>query len=154
MYSPISSAFRRFSMLSLTFISWPARVWRTNHWVCMALDPDFGQNFHELERQTIDKDRKQAQQQRRNHDHHGRTLEFVQRRPSALLQLFARFTDVRGKAPQVALLPEKDKHAADHQDPDAKFNVFVHNKLTQFGGGGGIRTPGELSPTAVFKTAA
>ena len=38
MYSPISSGLMRFSMLSLTFCSWPDRVWMTNHWLRMVLE--------------------------------------------------------------------------------------------------------------------
>src|SRR5437763_6443270 len=36
MYSPISSVLSRFSRLSLTFCSWPDKVWMTNHWVFMG----------------------------------------------------------------------------------------------------------------------
>src|SRR6266404_945281 len=37
MKSPISSVLIRFSLLSLTFCSWPDKVWMTNHWLRMML---------------------------------------------------------------------------------------------------------------------
>src|SRR5439155_12843643 len=148
-YSPISSVLRRFSMLSLTFCSWPARVWMTNHWLCMqspfCLFNQFStqnKSYH-IGHHKIDADRERAQKRQGDHDHDGRTFQFVRGRPGTLLQLFAGLGDVGRKAQQVALAPEKRKRRADGRDPDAQFDVPVQSFFPAFrlGGGGGIRTP-------------
>src|SRR5205809_3996418 len=44
MKSCISSGLMRFSMLSLTFCSWPESVWMTNHWLRMGLKIEEGEH--------------------------------------------------------------------------------------------------------------
>src|SRR5208283_1227387 len=69
MKSCISSVFTRFSMLSLTFCSWPESVWMINHWLSMELfmEKHLGQdhvNHHHITAEQPDGD----------HDEHGGTL--------------------------------------------------------------------------------
>src|SRR5437016_921875 len=144
MYSPISSALSRFSMLSLTLCSWPASVWMTNHCVCMQslsicsfkYPPD--QDRHD----RIDAHCERAQQRQGHHDHHGRALQFVNRRPGAFFQFFPRFGGVVRHAQKGAFAPGVKEHSANGAHPKPQFDVPVHDLFeSAFGGGGGIRTP-------------
>src|SRR6266516_4806693 len=84
-YSPISSVLRRFSMLSLTFCSWPARVWMTNHWLCMQ--SSFCQlakfstqdQSDQLLHNKIDAHREGTQERQGDHDHHPWNLSIPRR---------------------------------------------------------------------------
>src|SRR5205814_6903844 len=121
-YSPISSVLRRFSMLSLTFCSWPARVWMTNHWLCMkSLYYRFANSTmfstqnqsYEIRHHEIDADGKPAEQGQGNHHHNGRAFEFVDRRPGAFFQFFPCLDDVGRYAQQVTFAPQEHENGAD-----------------------------------------
>src|SRR5678816_3454959 len=113
--SPISSVLMRFSMLSLTFCSWPDKVWITNHWLRMIKswlrlsDPA---NQHRKDK--IHTHRKAAQQQDGNPHHHRRAFQLVPTRPGAFAQFFTRLLHVIGEAHQVARPPEPGEHATNH----------------------------------------
>src|SRR5688572_32481564 len=96
MYSPISSGFMRFSMLSLTFCSWPDSVWMTNHWLCIDSEcsSDFGHPEDGEIQHLIDGDGEHAEQDDGNHHQYGRAFQFVNTRPGTLAQLFARLEHV------------------------------------------------------------
>src|SRR5664279_4593308 len=103
MKSPISSVLMRFSMLSLTFCSWPDRVWMTNHWLRMILE------FKEHkcpEEHLIDQNDIAAHHDDGNGDHHRRSLQLVPRRPSAFAQLLPSLLHVIRKLQQVAFAPK------------------------------------------------
>src|SRR5262245_66659649 len=87
MKSPISSVLIRFSMLSLTFCSWPDKVCMTNHWLCMRLELKKHKN---LEQNLVNRHREPAQDHNRNRDHNRRALQLVPRWPRALAYFFAR----------------------------------------------------------------
>src|ERR1044071_1274347 len=116
MYSPISSALSRFSMLSLTLCSWPARVWMTNHCVCMRslsiclfkYPPD--QDRHD----RIDSHRERAQQREGHHDDYGRTLQFIDRWPGAFFQFFPGFGGEVRHAQQYAFAPGVNEYGANN----------------------------------------
>src|ERR1019366_5970150 len=67
MNSPISSGLMRFSMLSLTFCSWPERVWMTNHWLRMMLE---FKEHEQPEEHLINQHDKAAQHDDGNGDNH------------------------------------------------------------------------------------
>src|SRR6266487_4047679 len=105
MYSPISSDLSRFSMLSLTFCSWPESVWITNHWLCMQpLNP--GHPIHEQRQHKINAHGEQAQNGDGNQDHDSRSLQFVPTRPSALAQFLAGFEDIIAHPQKHAFAPQ------------------------------------------------
>src|ERR1035437_9392771 len=118
MKSPISSVLMRFSMLSLTFCSWPDRVWMTNHWLRMVLE------FKEYEcpkENLIDQDDKPPHQDDGNGYHHRRALQFVPRRPSTLAQLFPRLLHIIRQLQQVTFAPENHEYDSDNSAPDPNF---------------------------------
>src|ERR1041384_2818490 len=118
MYSPISSVLMRFSMLSLTFCSWPERVWMTNHWFRIGVLGDKADQPRDYE---IDADNKTAQQNNGDHDDHRRALQLVHRGPGALAQFFACLDDVVGYAQEIALPPEHPKEHSDDNHPQQQF---------------------------------
>src|SRR5450759_3678918 len=106
MKSPISSALMRFSMLSLTFCSWPERVWMTNHWLRMMLE---FKEHEQPEENLINQDRAATQQKDGNGDHHGRALQLVPSRPGAFAQLLPRQPHIVRQLQQVAFPPAEDE---------------------------------------------
>src|SRR5688572_25579768 len=95
--SPISSALRRFSMLSLTFCSWPESVWMTNQLLFMSTLRSGDQLDHQGDDQ-IDQHGETAQQKDGDSHHHSGSLEFVSGRPGAFSQFIAGFANVTRKA--------------------------------------------------------
>src|ERR1700722_7664997 len=96
----------------------------------------------------------EAPQQRHRHNHdHSRALQFLPSWPGAFLQLFHRLVPIVGQAQEGALAPEVNEYP--HRDHDqCIYWPIINHAYTFFGGGGGIRTPGAVSRTTVFKTVA
>src|ERR1035437_3375345 len=115
MKSPISSALMRFSMLSLTFCSWPERVWMTNHWLRMMLE---FKEHEEPEENLINQDDETTEHDDGNSDHHRRALQFAPGRPSALAQFFPRLLDVVSQLLQVPLPPAVGESSTDDHSPN------------------------------------
>src|SRR5208282_719746 len=136
-YSPISSGLMRFSMLSLTFCSWPDRVWMTNHWLRMGLE---FKEHEQAEEDLIHQDDKTAQDDDRDGHHDRRTLQLIPGRPGALAQLLPRLLHIVRQLQQISLAPENHEGDSDDRAPDPDFYQIIHD-IIQFGGEGGIRTP-------------
>src|ERR1035438_5233957 len=136
MKSPISSALMRFSMLSLTFCSWPERVWMTNHWLRMMLESE---EHEQPEEHLVHQHDKAAQQDYRNGDHDRGALQLRLGWPSAFAQFLARPLHIIRQLQQVAFAPEHHEGDSDDSAPDPDFYQIIHN-IIQFGGEGGIRT--------------
>src|ERR1035438_6045253 len=115
MKSPISSALMRFSMLSLTFCSWPERVWMTNHWLRMMLEFE---EHEQPEEHLVHQHDKAAQNEYGNADHYCGALQFPPGRPSAFAQFLARLLHVIRQLQQIAFAPEH--HEGDSDDRDRK----------------------------------
>src|SRR5436190_12247761 len=129
MNSPISSALRRFSMLSLTLCSWPARVWMTNHCVCMKSFSirSFKYPPDQYRHDSIDTHRERAQKRQGHHDHDCRTLQLVHRWPGAFFQFLPRFGGVIRNTQKKAFTPGVKEASANDAHPKPQFNVPVHN---------------------------
>src|SRR5947207_12946915 len=124
--SPISSAFIRFSMLSLTFCSWPERVWMTNHWLRMiySLGLRLRDQAKKHREDEVHKHGKAAKQHNGNGNNHSRAFEFVPAGPGAFAQLFTRLLHVSSKAHQVASSPQPDERATNNHHPYYDPNKF------------------------------
>src|ERR1039457_6015581 len=117
-YSPISSGLMRFSMLSLTFCSWPERVWMTNHWLRMMLE---FKEHEQAEEDLINQDNKAAQDDDRNGHHDRRAFQLIQGRPGAFAQLLPGLPHIVSQLQQIALAPENHEGDPDHRAPDTDF---------------------------------
>src|SRR5215510_5970280 len=101
MKSPISSVLMRFSMLSLTFCSWPERVCMTNHWLRM-LNPVSSNVTNQQREHEIDCHGKRTKQNDCHTDQQRGTLQFVPGWPGALSQFFFGLRHIGSKTVQVA----------------------------------------------------
>src|ERR1035441_9062598 len=124
MKSPISSALMRFSMLSLTFCSWPERVWMTNHWLRMMLEFE---EHEQPEEHLVHQHDKAAQQKYGNADHYGGAFQLRPGRPGAFAQFFPRLLHIIRQLQQVAFAPENHEGDSDDRAPDSNFYHIVHN---------------------------
>src|ERR1039457_4359215 len=102
-------------MLSLTFCSWPERVWMTNHWLRMMLE---FKEHEEPEEHLINQHDETAKQHDGNGDHHRRALQFVPSRPGAFAQFFPRLLDIISQLPQVPLPPAVGESSPDDYSPN------------------------------------
>src|SRR5690606_15884971 len=101
MYSVISSARARFSMLSFTFCSCPERVWRTNQRWRMIGKVDGGRGPRRGARsddaadqpggEQVHDDGEAAEDHGGDHHEHGGTPEFIAAGPGALAEFLAGF---------------------------------------------------------------
>src|SRR5688572_30161308 len=113
----------RFSMLSLTFCSWPDRVCMTNHWLRMISELKQDEQLHE---NRVHHHSEPTQNNNRYSHHDRRSLQFLPRRPGAFAQLFSRLLHISRKTRQMARPPQPGEERANDDDPNDNPSCVCH----------------------------